>query len=136
MTPTRRQGKNIDTRQRSFHLTDDVYAIVQESAAEAGISNSAWISNLIREAPTVRRERPVDPAAMTAVGEKIAQVKATGKRNIILPDERASTFTVQGGEVKTKRLASDDQTGGVERTPEELKRLRGRRGRHTTDIEI
>jgi hypothetical protein len=67
MAPTRRQGKNIDTRQRSFHLTDDVYAVVQERAAEAGISNSAWISQLIRDegaAPVAAKQearRPPPP---------------------------------------------------------------------------
>lgn len=123
MTPTRRQGKFLDTRQRSFHLTDDVYAIVQERAAAEGISNSGWISNLIRTgaaAPVAAKQEPprLDPADTTVSGAATRKGAATAapakKREIALPDERVSTFQVEGNRVRTKRLKSDDQLGGIE----------------------
>jgi hypothetical protein len=52
---------------------------------------------------------------MTEIGRKVAATKAAAKkREIVLPDERASTFTVQNNKVRTKRLKTDDQLGGVE----------------------
>lgn len=124
MTPTRRQGKFLDTRQRSFHLTDDVYAIVQERAAEEGISNSGWISNLIRSGSAASatqkqepsRDRAADPLRSGSATRKDAApaAPAKNKRNIVLPDERVSTFQVEGNRVRTKRLKSDDQLGGIE----------------------
>ena len=42
MAPIRRQRKSSDTKQRSFHLTDDVYAIVEREASAQGISNSTY----------------------------------------------------------------------------------------------
>lgn len=124
MTPTKRQGKFLETRQRSFHLTPDVYAIVQERAADAGISNSAWISNLIRTgaaAPVAAKQEPprLDPADTKVSGAATRKGAATAapaknKREIALPDERVSTFQVEGNRVRTKRLKSDDQLGGIE----------------------
>lgn len=148
MTPTRRQGKFLDTRQRSFHLTDDVYAIVQERAAAEGISNSGWISNLIRSggaAPAAQTQEPLanepsdPPRSGSATRKGAGPAAPANKRNIVLPDERASTFSVVKGaraKVQTKHLRSDDQLGGVERTPEEERKLRGRRGARHEEIEL
>lgn len=124
MTPVKRQGKFLDTRQRSFHLTDDVYAIVQERAAAEGISNSGWISNLIRtgaaapvaakQEPPVWETPPTNKDGPATRKDAATAAPAKNKREIALPDERVSTFKVEGNRVRTKRLKSDDQLGGIE----------------------
>lgn len=142
MAPIRRQRKSSDTKQRSFHLTDDVYNIVEREAAEQGVSNSAWVSHLIfthASRPDDIPHEPHSPERIAAARQEHRRrttptlpadaapaapqpAKRTGR--IALPDENVSEFSVDKttGQVRGKRLRSDDELSGVERAPSERKK--------------
>lgn len=114
MAPIRRQRKSSDTKQRSFHLTDDVYAIVEREASAQGISNSAWVSDLIG-----RVARPPDAPRLRAADQPAAPITEAsrfGERNIVLPDENVGEFVVDRARksVQGKRLRSDNELSSVE----------------------
>jgi hypothetical protein len=121
MAPIRRQRKSSNTKQRSFHLTDDVYAIVEREAAAQGISNSAWVSNIIQwsgddgSVPiAAEHPRTVLPEGSTKPAPAPKPAKAA--RGIVLPDENVGEFVVDRARksVQGKRLRSDNELSGVE----------------------
>lgn len=132
LPPIRRQRKSSDTKQRSFHLTDDVYAIVEREASAQGVSNSAWVSAVIQHVSQKVASQSVDPHSPERVAAAWQEhrrrttptlpddaapaasqpVKRLSK--IALPDENVSEFTVERGKVRGKKLKSDHETGGVE----------------------
>lgn len=118
------------TKQRSFNLDDQTFAIITEAAERLHVTNSAALSVLLHGGQA-HSQRPVDPERMTQVGEKIAETQAQqpNARNIVLPDPNASEFTVsdpanagKDGDpikpgkprVRARHLKDDDILGGKE----------------------
>ena len=125
------------TKQRSLNLDDETYAIIEREAQRLHVTNSAALSMILHNfaaSPRVQIEYPdlqtwiVDrePGHHNAATE--AEI-ATSARNIVLPDERASTFEVsdpanagKDGDpvkpgrrsVRTKHIKDDDILGGTE----------------------
>lgn len=118
MAPIRRQSKASDTKQVSFHLTSDVYAIVRREAAAQSISMSAWISHLISTHYGERRPQPAEPQRTALPDDAKHNTPAPDKRpgKIELPDPDVGVFTVDrdSGAVRGKRLKSDSELSGVE----------------------
>jgi hypothetical protein len=125
---------NKGTKQRSLNLDDETYAIIEAEAARLHVTNSAALSMILHNfrhgfvSSGAAPNALVDPERMTQVGEKIAATQAN-ERNIVLPDPRASEFTVSDpanagkdgdpvkpGErkVRTRHLKDDDILGGEE----------------------
>jgi hypothetical protein len=120
---------NKGTKQRSLNLDDETYAIIEDEAARLHVTNSAALSMILHNYVGIDTETPVAPSkAQQAFAAEIA-ARPEGARNIVLPDPRASEFTVSDpanagkdgdpvkpGErkVRTKHLKDDDILGGEE----------------------
>jgi hypothetical protein len=120
---------NKGTKQRSLNLDDETYAIIEAEAARLHVTNSAALSMILHNYQGRDTYIEPEPAAERTVAMRPEHAAPYGERNIVLPDPRASEFTVSDpanagkdgdpvkpGErkVRTRHLKDDDILGGEE----------------------
>src|SRR5690606_35913736 len=104
-------------KQRSIHMDDETFELLQTLALKHKANNSTIVRMALAAyadgGQTIYRQPPVDAERLTAVGEKITEIK-NNERNIVLPDPAISTFKVAGDKVIGKRPRSAAEDDGLD----------------------
>lgn len=112
-------------KQRSIHMDDETFDLLQSLAAKHKINNSSVVRMALAafaiasSGPAVaQRPTPVDAQRLTEVGERIAladtETPLRGARDIALPDPKVSSFSVSGGKVRGKVPRNDREDDGLD----------------------
>jgi len=111
-------------KQRSIHMDDETFDLLQALAAKHKINNSSVVRMALAQfaASTGLNHGTVPPAnwseaiqQMNAAEQKtVDPVKSTGARDIALPDPKVSSFTVSGGKVRGKVPRNDREDDGLD----------------------
>lgn len=108
-------------KQRSIHMDDETFDILERLAGEYKANNSTIVrmaliqfdkGNGSQWSMPYTPPAPVDAQRLTEVGEKISEIRHG--QEIALPDPRVSSFSVSGGKVRGKVPRNDREDDGLD----------------------
>lgn len=103
-------------KQRSIHMDDETFELLQALAAKHKINNSSVVRMALAKFADDRPAyppQPVDAQRLTEVGERISEIKR-GEASSILPDPRVSSFSVSGGKVRQRIPRNEREDDGLD----------------------
>ena len=119
------------TKQRSIHMDDETFDILERLAGEYKANNSTIVRMALIQfdrripfqepSPTLRAqlgfvdEVREEVAKVTGVpAQMVDPVKITGTRDIALPDPKVSSFSVSGGKVRQRVPRNEREDDGLD----------------------
>lgn len=104
-------------KQRSIHMDDETFELLQTLAAKHKINNSSVVrmalAKFADDRPAYPTPQPVAATPAADLGGNV-EVPSRTEASSILPDPRVSSFNVSGGKVRQRFARNDREDDGLD----------------------